>query len=305
MPCTSMERPERYDPEDIEHLLSERPFHELLAEEKAYVLRHIADAEEYERMRALLMHLREDEQQRDPLMPDAAAREQVMAAFRAQQQPGWRVWLNSIAAVFAQEHEGFAWRPALALAGVATVLVVGVAIVFRSTGEAPQQLAEVVAPKEEGSAPAAPSSTTEGEPAAEANAEVVQEPVLSADEQAPAVTVAEIMVAEEAQDRAPAPSSLYSAEREELADDDMVNFSAVGKSEERIAQDAVTVVPSAADHREVQELELARNATTGNASGTVALKEAAAKRRSATVIKDRSRSMADDSELLALLRAGW
>lgn len=300
-----MERPERYDPEDIEHLLSERPFHELLAEEKAYVLRHIADAEEYERMRALLMHLREDEQQRDPLMPDAAAREQVMAAFRAQQQPGWRVWLNSIAAVFAQEHEGFAWRPALALAGVATVLVVGVAIVFRSTGEAPQQLAEVVAPKEEGSAPAAPSSTTEGEPAAEANAEVVQEPVLSADEQAPAVTVAEIMVAEEAQDRAPAPSSLYSAEREELADDDMVNFSAVGKSEERIAQDAVTVVPSAADHREVQELELARNATTGNASGTVALKEAAAKRRSATVIKDRSRSMADDSELLALLRAGW
>lgn len=307
MPCTSMERPERYDPEDIEHLLSERPFHALLAEEKAYVLRHIADAEEYERMRALLMHLREDEQQRDPLMPDAAAREQVMAVFRAQQQPGWRVWLNSIAAVFAQEHEGFAWRPALALAGVATVLVVGVAIVFRSTGEAPQQLAEVVAPKEEGSAPAAPSSTTEGEAAteADANAEVVQQPVLSAVEQAPTVTVAEIMVAEEAQDRAPAPSSLYSAEREELADDDMVNFSAVGKSEERIVQDAVTVVPSAADHREVQELELARNATTGNASGTVALKEATAKRRSATVIKDRSRSVADDSELLALLRAGW
>ncbi|MEZ4755463.1 MAG: hypothetical protein R2817_01410 [Flavobacteriales bacterium] len=302
-----MERPERYDPEDIEHLLSERPFHALLAEEKAYVLRHIGDAEEYERMRALLLHLRKDEQQREPMVPDAAAREQVMAAFRAQQQPVWRVWLNSIAAVFVQEHEGFQWRPALALAGVATVLVVGVALVYVTSLDRPQQLAEVVAPKEEPTAPAATASSSEGEATADANTEVLQQPVVSTVEQVreDAANERVMTVAEEAPVRAAEPSSLYSAEQEDFAADDMVSFSAAEQSEERIVQDVVTAVPSAADHRVVREAELTRNATTGNATGTVALKEATAKRRSTTVFDDRSRSVADDSELLALLRAGW
>ena len=53
-----MERHERYDPEDIESLLSERGFDELLPDERAFVLRHVNGREEYERMRALLHYVR-------------------------------------------------------------------------------------------------------------------------------------------------------------------------------------------------------------------------------------------------------
>ena len=38
-----MERREHYDPEDIESLLQERGFDELLEEERAYVLRHLTE----------------------------------------------------------------------------------------------------------------------------------------------------------------------------------------------------------------------------------------------------------------------
>ena len=311
MPCTSMERPERYDPEDIEHLLSERPFHELLAEEKAYVLRHIGNAEEYERMRALLLHLREDEQQREPLMPDAAAREQVMAAFRAQQRPVWRVWLNSIAAVFAQEHEGFAWRPALALAGVATVLVVGVAVLYRASFNGPEQLAEVVPPKHEQQAPAGPTDGSVHAPVSE-TATTTEQVMVDAQEgaelEAEVQTVAPGVVRADAE-ALPAPYATSPSVAEKAAED-VVGFAAVAADDgqevaEELSLDAVTVVPQATDHRQVREAELARNSSVGNATGVVSAKEVSAKRRSSAVVLDRSRSVADDPELLALLRAGW
>ena len=48
-----MERRELYDPEDIESLLQERGYDELLEEERAFVLRHLSGREEYEAMRTL------------------------------------------------------------------------------------------------------------------------------------------------------------------------------------------------------------------------------------------------------------
>ncbi len=306
-----MERPERYDPEDIEHLLSERPFHQLLAEEKAYVLRHIGDAHEYERMRALLLHLREDEQQREPLMPDAAAREQVMDVFRAQQRPVWRVWLNSIAAVLTHGHEGFAWRPALALAGVATVLVVGVAVVYRASFNGPEQLAEVVAPKQDRQAPAGPADGAAQASASEAAA--TTEPVMLDAEAGAAAedetrTVAPGVVRAE-EDAITAPFETLPGVAEK-ATEEAVGFAAVaaddvGQVAEEQSLDAVTVVPQATDHRMVREGELARNSSVGNATGIVSAQEVSGRRRSSAVVVDRSRSVADDSELLALLRSGW
>ena len=53
---------ENYDPEDIEVLLQERTFDELLPEERAFVLRHLSGRTEYERMRALLGQLQRNEQ---------------------------------------------------------------------------------------------------------------------------------------------------------------------------------------------------------------------------------------------------
>ncbi|MBK6832337.1 MAG: hypothetical protein IPG92_17090 [Flavobacteriales bacterium] len=91
-----MERREHYDPEDIESLLQERGFDELLEEERAYVLRHLTGREEYEAMRALLYQVRDDERMHPPIQADADVKNAVMAAFRAQQQPQWRIWLNSL-----------------------------------------------------------------------------------------------------------------------------------------------------------------------------------------------------------------
>jgi len=121
-----MERREQYDPEDIEGLLSERSFDDLLAEEKAFVLRHISDREEYERMRTMLHYMRPDEGSRATIEAEDAVRANVLKAFRAQQQPQWRIWLNSVS-VWLIPRDGFAmWRPALALASLAVLIVAGV-----------------------------------------------------------------------------------------------------------------------------------------------------------------------------------
>ncbi|HMN06297.1 MAG TPA: hypothetical protein PKD45_11270 [Flavobacteriales bacterium] len=119
-----MERPERYAPEDIEHLMLERGFDELLAEEKAYVLRHLESAADYTRMRALLLHMQEEGSRQPPVDADPAVREHVLQAFREQQRPQWRIWLNSVAAFMAPARPVHYWRPALAL-GVVTLLITG------------------------------------------------------------------------------------------------------------------------------------------------------------------------------------
>ena len=121
-----MERREHYDPEDIEGLLSERSFDELLAEEKAFVLRHISDREEYERMRTMLHYMRPDEGERSTIEADEKVRTNVLAAFRAQQQPQWRIWLNSISTWMVPRDGSALWRPALALASLAVLIVAGV-----------------------------------------------------------------------------------------------------------------------------------------------------------------------------------
>lgn len=121
-----MERREHYDPEDIEGLLSERSFDELLAEEKAFVLRHISDREEYERMRTMLHYMRPDEGSRATIDADAAVRTNVLAAFNAQQQPQWRIWLSSISTWLVPRDGSALWRPALALASLVVLIVAGV-----------------------------------------------------------------------------------------------------------------------------------------------------------------------------------
>ena len=77
-----MELREHYDPEDIENLLQERGFDELLEEERAYVLRHLTGREEYETMRALLNQVRDDGRTRDLISVDDGVRTNVLAALR-------------------------------------------------------------------------------------------------------------------------------------------------------------------------------------------------------------------------------
>ncbi|MEO7080678.1 MAG: hypothetical protein ABIY71_04085, partial [Flavobacteriales bacterium] len=117
-----MERPERYDPEDLEHLMLERSFDELLEEERAYALRHLESRAEYERMRALLHHVREAKSTQAPMDADPAVRERVLQAFRAQQRPQWQIWLNSVGGFLLPARPSAYWRPVLALGTVAALI---------------------------------------------------------------------------------------------------------------------------------------------------------------------------------------
>jgi hypothetical protein len=163
-----MERTERYDPEDLEQLMLERGFDELLAEERAYALRHLADRAEYERMRSLLLHVR-DQAGRSPL-EDAApeVRERVLEAFRAQQQPQWKIWLNSIGVLLTPSRPVHTWRPALALGMVALVSVSAWLVLKEQRPGEKKVLAEVhhtvpAPPVEKPVAPAPESSVEEAE----------------------------------------------------------------------------------------------------------------------------------------------
>ncbi|MBK8338689.1 MAG: hypothetical protein IPK99_01120 [Flavobacteriales bacterium] len=137
-----MEKRERYDPEDLESLLSERAFDELLAEERAYVLRHVSGRDEYEAMRATLGQLRAHPSGRAPIVADPETRDRVLAAFREAHQPQWRIWLNSISLWLMPERPVLLWRPALALASLVLLVVAGVTW-FRGQNGLENAVAEV------------------------------------------------------------------------------------------------------------------------------------------------------------------
>lgn len=118
----------------------ERPFHDLLPEERAFVLRHLSGQDEYEAMRATLNAMRHLDNERVPIAADAVVRENVMAAFRAQQQPQWRIWLNSVGALFVPKEGHGMWMPSLRIAGIAAVVGVGIWSITRFNGIAPADM---------------------------------------------------------------------------------------------------------------------------------------------------------------------
>ena len=116
-----MERRELYEPEDIEQLLIERPYDELLEMERAFVLRHLSGRAEYEAMRALLLNFHDDAARIEPINAESTVRAHVLDVFRAEQQPQWRIWLNSVHVFLVPKEASAMWRPALALGSVALV----------------------------------------------------------------------------------------------------------------------------------------------------------------------------------------
>ncbi len=142
-----MERRELYEPEDIEQLLIERPYDELLEMERAFVLRHLSGRAEYEAMRALLLNVHDDAARIEPIDAAPEVRSHLMDVFRAEQQPQWRIWLNSVHAFLLPKEASAMWRPALAFGSVALVIFF-VAIRGASFEQAPQlaDLKEVPVP---------------------------------------------------------------------------------------------------------------------------------------------------------------
>lgn len=309
-----MERHERYDPEDIESLLSERAFDELLPDERAFVLRHLSDRDEYERMRALLHYVRPDERERGTIEPEPRVKQHVLAAFRAQQQPQWRIWLNTIAAWFAPGEAAAIplwrdrlWRPALAFGSLALLVVAGVVAVRQFSGvnesaavaevkqvehdadQPPQAKEEKTAPF---TVPEGTSGNTESLPPLASTREHSNE-MVTADEPTGAMT------------------GSAAAEVAEPAVFDAVKFVPM-EEDLAVSNDGMTVQPTAPatdsfSHTVTQD-ELARNMSVTNATGKVALdvsSQTPRRKLRAADAASTSRSMAEDPGILGLVSAGW
>lgn len=98
-----------YQTEDIEVLLLQKEFQELLPEERAFILEHIQDEKEYTRMRNLLFQMIEMETDELPDGPDQRVKQNLDALFIDQNKsrPLWR----SI--------------PFWSISGIAAVLIIG------------------------------------------------------------------------------------------------------------------------------------------------------------------------------------
>ena len=311
MPWYPMERHERYDPEDIESLLSERGFDELLPDERAFGLRQMSGREEYERMRALLHDVRPDERDRGTIEPEDRVRANVLAAFRAQQQPQWRIWLNGISLWLAPKEASAhpLWRPALAFGSLALLIVAGVVAVrqFDGIGQ-PAAVAEL---KQEESAPAPPPGVKlEDQPtvqpaeevkeAVAANSSVEQLQMLDV-ERAAGLVAEEPVMEMETRDAVAVPMPPAEDLEAEVVE---FQFTAPQVTTSGSANATVPLY----DSHVVTSDELSRNMSSTNVVGEIAIAEAAkatGKRSKSLVQPDKSRSLAEDPGVLSLVAAGW
>jgi hypothetical protein len=294
-----MERREHYDPEDIENLLQEREFDELLEEERAYVLRHLSSREEYEHMRSLLLHMRQTGHSGTSIEAGPEVREAVMQAFRAQQNPQWRVWLNSIGTVLLPQ-EGTLWRPAFALGMVLLLVGIGVYLVQEPLpGTGTQELAEVRQRKAEETP--VPHTTTV--PALDTV--IPPEADVAAVTRVPQPEVQEHRWSATTEPTVPVP---YTGLREmETADDgmDLEAPFAAARAEETVS----APVPSLS--HVVTSEEMTRNMSMANATGKVAQAEVKKEQRARAdagygfPAAPVSRPLAQDARMLDLLSAGW
>lgn len=297
-----MERRELYDPEDIESLLSERSFDELLEEERAYVLRHLSGREEYEAMRSLLLDLRDTERDAEPLEPDAGVRDRVLQVFRDQQQPRWRVWLNSVGPLVMPRDLTNLWRPALAFGTLALLVVVGIWVVNFTGGKKNTELAEVRRPE-------VPTKASEESTGALSELDSApSEPFRTWTE---SDQVPELMAPEAVQEEAVAAEGLEDL-NEPAADLELAAGAATDALAEKREQVSTTgttaeqadmvMAPEQEYSRTIGTRELIQNQSLANTE----MKVVAGKDRKRMAEQPRSgRALDQDQALLGLLTSGW
>ncbi len=317
-----MEPRELYGPEDIEQLLTERSFDDLLEEERAFVLRHLSDRTEYQRMRALLVRVHEDDRPAADLDADPAVREQVISAFRVRQQPQWRIWLNSIGGFLIPREPAQFWKPALAFGTLALLVTVGV-IGLRNLDvarnaemaearPAPAKTANETTVTEKATAPA--SAEQERQNAAQSQAASTAAPAttasadLDADNRRNVVVLSDASVSE-APVAGLASDELASELKKEVAE----NPNAEGNVPFDMADTTIPI--STTTGHTVDQAELTRNATIADVAvravttsrpeqATVKSMERKLEREKAKAQKDDQRTT-EATAYLGLLRAAW
>lgn len=303
-----MERREHYQPEDIESLLHERAYDELLEEERAFVLLHLSGKEEYEAMRSLLSRVREDDRRTPQLVADSAVREHVLTAFRAQQRPQWSIWLNSLGALLWPKEMSAMWRPALALASVALLIVAGVQVARFADKEATQpQLAELKAP--------ADKDFEKNEAAGEATTGTLAQPA-----EPPKATIAEDLQAPPATRELLEVANAETEADRPLTADETVKFTPAQASTP--AADAAGTVTGTFDMAVEKKAEFSASAppppvalgstshvvTTEELSGNMSVANTDVGSRQLFAQKQDARAvgnLAEEPALIALLNTGW
>ncbi len=337
-----MERRELYEPEDIEQLLIERPYDELLEMERAFVLRHLSGRDEYEAMRALLLKVHDDDAHMEPIDADPAVRAHVLDVFRAEQRPQWRIWLNSVPAFLLPKQTSDLWRPALALGSVALVVwlvVIGTRQLEQADAPQMAELKETKRVENEKAAtekPQEPSATLEelrAEQAQGAVSTVTNTDAITDDMKAdqPVFTPdVDATIAGKAEAESPAPPPAAEARMDVAVTEDLEKEFADGQFEEvsragaaAIRLDTASLATGDASHL-VTGNELALNFSTTNAAPAQVEQTVSAKsvqvftqREKAKRQQERKRSVAWDSgntddaatadagAYIGLLRAAW
>lgn len=304
MPRYTMERHERYDPEDIEQLLRERDFDALLEEERAYVLRHLSGRDEYQAMRGLMRSITDTPKSDAGITADDRVREAVMDVFRREREPRWRIWLNLAATVLWPKEAQSAWlRPALAL-GTLALLIVGTVTVVRWMGQeqATNILAEVKQAKEE-SVPVADERAITQETE---TADTVTLMTATALEEARYESSRSTGEASEEGSPVPYATDLVDQGPND-ADSGAAMFDTEVREQAKVEVATLPAAPAAASGHVVtrEELEMNMSLAETKATGVTRAKQRTAeidvpKRPHAT-----ARNLAQDEQLLDLLTAGW
>ena len=322
-----MERRETYDPEDIESLLNERSFDELLEEERAFVLRHLSGREEYEAMRGLLHQVRTEEQgPHEPIAADPHIREHVLKVYRERQMPSWRIWLNTVQAFLLPGEAKAFWRPALAIATV-LLLVTGGVLVYQRMSNTEETL--VAALEEKANTPVPHTAEPVQPPPADA-AKNEESPTatagISRSQAAPAEDLRETL--DDSPLKWSATGEVASGSVQSVQTD--ATFQGLHQAEgNEVLLSANALTPAAADTlmafaptmdhevNYVMKEDLQKNVSLTNATGAVAMDELARvevadkreerrkRQLDAEKTDELSRSLSQDQRLLELLNAAW
>lgn len=129
----------QYDPKDIEALLLNKSFGELLPAEKEFVLSQLESAEEYDSMRSTLLAVSREMKAGTALKPRDETRQRLLQKMKDDKPGGWVVFLNTL----SSGH--FRWAVPV---GIAAMLLIGWIFFFESAQAPVGQLAERVEKKE-------------------------------------------------------------------------------------------------------------------------------------------------------------
>jgi hypothetical protein len=253
-------------------------------------------------MRSLLLDLRETERDAEPLEPNAGVRDRVLQVFRDQQQPRWRVWLNSVGPLVMPRDLTNLWRPALAFGTLALLVVVGIWMVNSTGGNKNAELAEVRRPE----APAKAAEVNTGALSELDSAPSEPFHTWTESDQAPEllapVAVQEEAVAEEGLEDLNEPASnmeLAAGSTTDALAEKREQVSTTGTAAE---QADMVMAPEQEYSRTIGSRELIQNQSLANTE----MKLTATKDRKRMAEAARSgRALEQDQALLGLLAAGW